>query len=109
MLMMLRLSSQQTRRITSGRNIHTNLPFPDVGKQLHFSIQPDGTVYTDWTGSWNEYHAIAVPDHGGLIDVDALFDSCHIHWSQTTNESCVPVDEIDFAPIIIPADKEDDL
>ena len=51
---------------------------------------------------------IPVPDHGRLIDKDALLDNCHIHWSQTTSESCIPVDDVDDAPTIIPADKEVD-
>ena len=47
---------------------------------------------------------VEVPDvHGRLIDVNALLDGCSIHWSQTTGASCVPVDDIDDAPTIIPA------
>ena len=49
---------------------------------------------------------VPVPDHGDLIDRDALLDTATIHWSQTTNESCFPIDEIEYAPTIIPASKE---
>lgn len=45
-----------------------------------------------------------VPPHGDLIDRDALLDTATIHWSQTTNESCFLIDEIEYAPIIIPAE-----
>jgi len=95
------------------------LPFPDTGKQLHFSIQPDGTVYTDWSGSWNEYHAIAVPDHGRLIDADsfknymmqaaidsredALTDEIHRRVMDAAKALLLDIDE---APTVIPADKE---
>ena len=49
---------------------------------------------------------VSVPPHGDLIDRDALLDTATIHWSQTTNESCFPIDEIEYAPTIIPASKE---
>ena len=49
---------------------------------------------------------VPVPEHGDLIDRDALLDTATIHWSQTTNESCFPIDEIEYAPTIIPASKE---
>ena len=48
------------------------LSFPEKGNQLHFAIRADGKVLTDYTGTWTEYKAVAVPDHGRLIDVDAL-------------------------------------
>ena len=52
--------------------------------------------------------AVPVPPHGDLIDRNALLDTATIHWSQTTNESCFPIDEIEDAPTIIPASKEDE-
>ena len=48
---------------------------------------------------------IPAPPHGDLIDRDALLDTATIHWSQTTNESCFPIDEIEYAPTVIPADE----
>ena len=50
---------------------------------------------------------VPVPPHGDLIDRDAMLDTATIHWSQTTNESCFPIDEIEDAPTIIPADGKD--
>ena len=50
---------------------------------------------------------VPIQEHGDLIDRDALLDTATIHWSQTTNESCFPIDEIEYAPIIIPADGKD--
>ena len=51
---------------------------------------------------------VPVPPHGDLIDRDALLDTATIHWSQTTNESCFPIDEIENAPTIIPASEENE-
>jgi hypothetical protein len=48
---------------------------------------------------------VPVPEHGDLIDRDALLDTATIHWSQTTNESCFPIDEIEYAPTIIPEEE----
>ena len=55
--------------------------------------------------SMEECPLVPVPEHGDLIDRDALLDTATIHWSQTTNESCFPIDEIEYAPTIIEADK----
>lgn len=49
---------------------------------------------------------VPVPPHGDLIDRDALLDTATIHWSQTTNESCFPIDEIEYAPTIIEAEEK---
>lgn len=43
--------------------------------------------------------------HGRMIDVDLLIVNSHIHWSQTTNESCFPVNDIDDAPTVIEAEE----
>ena len=51
---------------------------------------------------------IPVPDHGRLIDVDALMDDCPIHFSQTTQEVCIPWEFVTTASAVIPADKEID-
>lgn len=72
-----------------------------------FCIHPDGKVFADLEGGWREYKVAPIPPHGDLIDRDALLDTATIHWSQTTNESCFPIDEIEYAPIIIPADGKD--
>ena len=88
---------------------------PDVGLpqdgdfELWVSIKKDGSYNYNISGLWNkgERKAVPVPPHGDLIDRDALLDTATIHWSQTTNESCFPIDEIEYAPIIIPADGKD--
>ena len=45
---------------------------PDDVNYVLLSVHKDGTVVTDFRGGWEEYVAIPVPDHGRLIDADAL-------------------------------------
>ena len=62
--------------------------------------------YQELKGRYIGCPLVPVPPHGDLIDRDALLDTATIHWSQTTNESCFPIDEIEYAPTIIPASEE---
>jgi len=52
--------------------IYINAPMPEEGKYIHFCVHGDGKVITDYTGGWKVYKAISVPDHGRLVDADAL-------------------------------------
>ena len=63
----------------------------------------NGKCYYATTTPEKFFKAVPVPEHGDLIDRDALLDTVTIHWSQTTNESCFPIDEIEYATTIIPA------
>ena len=88
-----------------------DVKFPKACEQCYFY---DGllccvldTYIYDPENKHGECPLIEVPPHGDLIDRDALLDTATIHWSQTTNESCFPIDEIEYAPIIIPADGKD--
>ena len=66
----------------------------------------EGEVLKPWKNKRKDCPLKPIPPHGDLIDRDALLDTATIHWSQTTNESCFPIDEIEYAPAIIPASKE---
>ena len=100
--------------------VYINMEMPKEGF-VEILIRDDGTVqqtgksyridgtdyYTPYVGEMPTiYKAVPVPPHGDLIDRDALLDTATIHWSQTTNESCFPIDEIEYALTIIPASKE---
>ena len=61
--------------------------------------------YSELKGRYDGCPLVPVPPHGDLIDRDALLDTATIHWSQTTNESCFPIDEIEYAPTVIPKDE----
>ena len=86
-----------------------DVKFPKACEQCHFY---DGllccvldTYIYDPENKHGECPLIEVQPHGDLIDRDALLDTATIHWSQTTNESCFPIDEIEYAPTIIPKDE----
>ena len=98
--------------MTMGFYVPTNkdVKFPKACEQCYFY---DGllccvldTYIYDPENKHGECPLIEVQPHGDLIDRDALLDTATIHWSQTTNESCFPIDEIEYAPTIIPASKE---
>ena len=65
----------------------------------------DDEILKPWKNRRKGCPLIPIPPHGNLIDRDALLDTATIHWSQTTNESCFPIDEIEYAPTVIPADE----
>ena len=85
---------------------------PDKKKTL--TIFPDGRVYEHhgdrlW-GRGEEcipWKAIPVPDHGRLIDADALCKAMSDYdWGQDSYWDEAAVDLVCDAPTIIPADKE---
>lgn len=66
-------------------------------------VYPDGRVSMSLVGQ--EYKAIPVPDHGRLIDADALLTSKGVGtqiagWGKMYHETC-----IEYAPTIIPAEE----
>ena len=70
-------------------------------------VYPDGRVHV-WRSMslvGQEYKAIPVPDHGRLIDADALLTSKGVGtqiagWGKMYHETC-----IEYAPTIIPAEE----
>lgn len=83
---------------------------------LLVKINPDGPVSTTAKNGYRKYKAIPVPNHGRLIDADALIDEMAnmIPWAIESPEEIAMVDglsegyeAVKAAPAIIPADKED--
>ena len=80
-------------------------------------INPDGSVSTTAKNGYRKYEAIPVPDHGRLIDADALRCLYDPHDYGLDGEQADEYDRyhvslpvirqnIDDMPTIIPADKE---
>ena len=76
-------------------------------KPILFCIHPDGKVFSDKEGGWEEYRAVPVPDHGDLIDRNALvpdtsfYDGGDWHYGYSKKT-------IQYAPTVIQTDKEGD-
>ena len=51
--------------LIKGMEMPTNEP-------LIVKINPDGSVSTTWKNNYKKYEAVPVPDHGRLVDADAL-------------------------------------
>ena len=81
------------------------IEMPTGNDELRLIIHSNGQVIISHQTYYEEAEAVPVPPHGDLIDRDALLDTATIHWSQTTNESCFPIDEIEYAPTVIPKDE----
>lgn len=76
------------------------MPTNADGCEVIIRIQPDGEVL-DAGRIHLGIKAIPVPDHGRLGDLDALADQCDDpYW-------CVWLSDIDDAPTVIPADREE--
>lgn len=80
---------------------------------LLVKINPDGTVSTTWKNNYKKYKAIPVPDHGDLIDRDAVRAGIKPLSSEDERNGCtfdtvkkLMHTMLDRAPAIIPADKE---
>ena len=76
---------------------------------LLVKINPDGSVSTTARNGYKKYTAVPVPEHGRLVDADALKAS--LVFAEETAEWAVPALRavlmvIDEMPTIIPADKE---
>ena len=89
---------------------NNDVKFPKACEQCYFY---DGllccvldTYIHDPENKHGECPLIEVPPHGDLIDRDALLDTATIHWSQTTNESCFPIDEINNMPTVVQAEEK---
>lgn len=70
-----------------------------------FAVDSDGKVYGWDSEELPRLKAIAIPDHGRLIDADVLKKKHH--WTDDFYETeYVEVEDIDAAPTIIPASEE---
>lgn len=79
---------------------------------LYLAVHKDGLVeYDGGPYGWQNTRAIPVPDHGRLVDADALVLkgyalSVVMSGSYGTWRDEVPLIDTDAAPTIIPADKD---
>lgn len=69
-------------------------------------LSGDGSALLCEDGAYSEIKVIPVPEHGRLIDGDALKEKHH--WTDDFYETeYVEVEDIDSAPTIIPASEEE--
>lgn len=75
------------------------------------SIGPGGTVEIhkndDLTWVPLKEKAVPVPPHGRLIDADEIIQERHQHYEYLTDTFYVTVRDIELAPTIIEANKEE--
>ena len=78
-------------------------------RPLIIKINPDGTVNSTFRNNYRKYEAVSVPDHGRLIDADAMEkEVCGgCKHGEHKYENCIDC-ALANAPTIIPADKEVD-
>ena len=71
------------------------IKIPTSGQCLKLMIHCNGQVVIDRGTYWDEAEAIELPEHGELIDRDALPEG-RLEW-----------EDIDDAPVIVPSNKEE--
>ena len=64
-------------------------------KPLRLVLNPNGQLFVDHGVTFAEYEAVELPEHGDLIDRDALPKE-RVEWEDIVN-----------APVVIPSNKED--
>lgn len=86
-----------------------NMEMPKAGRiEATIQVHKDGTAIIalspadDSIGNWREYPLVSVPEHGDLIDRDALLKGDG-RYLVTLQKEAICVDEICRAPTIIPA------
>ena len=92
-----------------------NVKLPESAfNTLYLAVHQDGTVeYDGGPYGWQTTRATPVPDHGRLVDADALVLKGYAlsvirSGSYGTWRDDVPLIDTDAAPTIIPADKDGD-
>ena len=80
------------------------LKLPEGANELRLIIHPNGQVIISKQTYLEETEAIEIPDHGRLIDADALKQK----WIFRGEAERGYQEEIDDAPTIIPAEEGED-
>ena len=82
------------------------LKLPEGANELRLIIHPNGQVLIVKQTYWEETEAIEIPDHGDLIDRDALDADLEKQDMKTGEWDAIgfSIYEIENAPIVIPAD-----
>ena len=62
---------------------------------LRIVLNPNGQLFVDHGVTFTEYEAVELPEHGDLIDRDALPKE-RVEWEDIVN-----------APVVIPSNKEE--
>ena len=81
---------------------------------LRIVLNPNGQLFVDHGVTFTEYEAIELPEHGDLIDLDAVvncqyYDDMYEEWSIRT----VTVRDVLYGcleampPVVIPSNKEE--
>lgn len=79
-------------------------------KPVLFCIHPDGKVFADLEGGWGEYNAVPVPEHGDLIDINALkLAIVNVDYVNKHDYLKGVLNAINNAPIVIHADKDGEI
>ncbi|MBQ1483855.1 MAG: hypothetical protein IIZ42_00970 [Eubacterium sp.] len=94
---------------------------PRDGERLKVWIEANGQVIVDKRTYYEEYEAVDLPDHGDLIDRDALRNEmrlsescsrcerdayrCQYYEEMTVMDVC---ERIDDAPVVIPAERSEE-
>ena len=83
---------------------------------LRLVLNPNGQLFVDHGVTFTEYKAIELPEHGDLIDRDALIKTCNEIIEEDWNAKAAPyswsyayesfVDDIEVTPVVIPSNKE---
>lgn len=97
------------------------LAIPSDGERLKVLIAANGQVIVSKGTYYEEYEAVELPDHGDLIDRDAMrkdwkfSDSCNrcerdayrcqCHEEMSTMDVCGMLDD---APVVIPAERSEE-
>ena len=86
------------------------LEMPKIGETITITICDDGIVFEEWKEPGSVFKVFPVPDHGRLIDGDALNYTMLYkeNWMSGTGVEAPAVwrKDIEDAPTIIPADKD---
>lgn len=96
------------------------LTMPRDGERLKVWVYANGQVIVDKRTYYEEYEAVELPDHGDLIDRDALRNEmrlsescsrcerdayrCQYYEEMTVMDVC---ERIDDAPVVIPAERRE--
>lgn len=97
------------------------LKMPKEGMSVVIDLWNNGKAYVYGTGNAEMYEAVELPDHGDLIDRDAMrkdwkfSDSCNrcerdayrcqYHEEMSTMDVCGMLDD---APVVIPAERSEE-
>ena len=90
------------------------MQMPKEGLSVVVDLWNNGTAYVYGTGNAEMYDAVELPDHGDLIDRDALIEEAKILGTVTCHQpfdfpyGCNLVEWCKLAKTVIPAERSED-